>query len=86
MSSKDYISSLLNKRGIIVRENQKDFFDVFVIEEQNIELVNKINEYQKTIMNKWEIQSRIEDIKRMNFPIQNGTVGKEYKSLIDFKQ
>lgn len=85
MSSKDYISSLLNKRGIIVRENQKDFFDAFVFDEQNIELVNKINEYQKTIMNKWEIQSRIEDIKRMNFPIQNGTVGKEYKSLIDFK-
>jgi serine/threonine protein phosphatase PrpC len=85
MSSKDYISSLLNKRGIIVRENQKDFFDAFVFDEQNIELVNKINEYQKTIMNKWEIQSRIDDIKRMNFPIQNGTVGKEYKSLIDFK-
>lgn len=85
MSSKDYISSLLNKRGIIVRENQKDFFDDFVFDEQNIELVNKINEYQKMIMNKWEIQSRIEDIKRMNFPIQNGTVGKEYMSLIDFK-
>lgn len=85
MSSKDYISSLLNKRGIIIRENQKDFFDAFVFDEQNIELVNKINEYQKIIMNKWEIQSRIEDIKRMNFPIQNGTVGKEYKSLIDFK-
>ena len=85
MSSKDYISSLLNKRGIIIRENQKDFFDAFVFDEQNIELVNKINEYQKIIMNKWKIQSRIEDIKRMNFPIQNGTVGKEYKSLIDFK-
>lgn len=83
--SKDYIQSLLNKRGIIVRENQNKFFDGFVSEQENIDLVNKIIEYQNIIMNKWEIQSRIAEIKQMNFPVQNGTVGKDYSSKIDFK-
>lgn len=85
MITKDYLSSLFNKKGVIIKESQKDSFETFVLDVENIELVKQIIENQNTIMNKWEIQSRIEDIKRMSFPIQNGTVGKEFKSIIDFK-
>lgn len=85
MLTRDYISSLLQKRGVDIGGKKKELFETFVCDEQSAELVNQIIACQNTIMNKWEIQSRIEDIKRMNFPIQNGTVGKEFKSAINFE-
>ena len=84
MDTKDYIHSLLAKRGKTINQNQNELFNSFADDKENIDLINKIVEYQNTIMNKWEIQSRINEIKQMNFSVLNGTVGKEYLFKIDF--
>ncbi len=86
MEVKDYIISLLSKKGKIVSNEQNELIQHFSESIENITLVNQIIENQLLIMKNWEIKTRIEDIKRMNFPIQNGTVGKAYFSTIDFKQ
>ena len=65
MDTKDYIQSLLAKRGKTINQNQNDFFNSFVGDKENIDLINKIIEYQNTIMTKWEIQSRIDEIKQI---------------------
>jgi len=85
MDTKAYILSLLSKRGKTITQNQHDLLNSFADDKENIDLINKIVAYQTTIMNKWEIQSRIAEIKQMNFPVLNGTVGKEYLSKINFK-
>ena len=84
MDTKDFIHSLLAKRGKTINQNQNELFNSFADDKENIDLINKIVEYQNTIMNKWEIQSRIDEIKQMNFSVLNGTVGKEYLFKIDF--
>ena len=86
MEVKDYIISLLSKKGKIVSNEQNELIQHFSESIENITLVNQIIENQLLIMKNWEIKTRIEDIKRMSFPIQNGTVGKAYFSKIDFKQ
>lgn len=68
MDTKDYIYSLIAKRGKTINQNQNELFNSFVEDKNNIDLVDKIIEYQNTIMTKWEIQSRIDEIKQMNFP------------------
>jgi serine/threonine protein phosphatase PrpC len=86
MEVKDYIISLLSKKGKIVSNEKNELIQHFSESIENITLVNQIIENQSLIMKNWEIKTRIEDIKRMSFPIQNGTVGKAYFSTIDFKQ
>ncbi len=86
MEVKDYIISLLIKKGKIVSEEKNEFVQHFSESIENITLVNQIIENQSLIMKNWEIKTRINDIKQMVFPIQNGTVGKDYFSKIDFKQ
>lgn len=86
MEVKDYIFSLLSKKGKIVSDDKKELVYHFSESVENIALVNQILDNQSLIMKNWEIRTRIEDIKKMIFPVQNGTVGKEYYSKIDFKQ
>jgi serine/threonine protein phosphatase PrpC len=86
MEVKDYIFSLLSKKGKIVSDDKKELVYHFSESLENIALVNQILDNQSLIMKNWEIRTRIEDIKKMIFPIHNGTVGKVYYSKIDFKQ
>ncbi len=81
----DYIFSLLKNKGKLTSDEKTEVLQNFSESIETITLVNEIIENQNRIMKSWEIKTRIEDIKRMSFPIQNGTVGKAYTSKIDFK-
>jgi serine/threonine protein phosphatase PrpC len=81
----DYIFSLLKNKGKLTSDEKTEVLQNFSESLETITLVNEIIENQNRIMKSWEIKTRIEDIKRMLFPIQNGTVGKAYTSKIDFK-
>jgi serine/threonine protein phosphatase PrpC len=81
----DYIFSLLKNKGKLISDEKTEVLQNFSESLETITLVNQIIENQNRIMKSWEIKTRIEDIKRMSFPIQNGTVGKEYTSKIDFE-
>lgn len=86
MEVQKYITSLLIQKGKIDSADKNELIQCFSESIENISLVNQIIENQSLIMKNWEISTRINDIKQMIFPVQNGTVGKEYLSKIDFKQ
>lgn len=86
MEVREYINSLLTKKGFNLNGISEEHLNKFSLEEENIELVNQIFENQNSIMKKWKINERVNDIKQMIFPIQNGTIGKTYLSVIDFKK
>jgi serine/threonine protein phosphatase PrpC len=86
MEVKNYINLLLRSKGKLKPDENTELINKLSEEPGAIELVLQIIENQKLIMEKYNLMNRIEEIKRMIFPIQNGTVGKEYSSKIDFKQ
>jgi serine/threonine protein phosphatase PrpC len=86
MEVRTYINSLLEKKGFNLKGISEEYLNKFSLEEQNIELVNQIFENQNSIMKKWKINERVNDIKQLIFPVQNGTIGKKYSSIIDFKK
>ncbi|MCW3093034.1 MAG: hypothetical protein JWP81_4103 [Ferruginibacter sp.] len=83
---KSYIKNLLVRRQIIVAEDRRKLFEDFVANETNCTAVQQILDIQKMLMDKWELQNRIADIQQQPVSIPNGTVGKRYEAILDFKK
>jgi hypothetical protein len=81
---KSYIKRLFEKNKIDIPESKMTKFEEFVADTELEKLVNVIKESQDEIMDKWQLQNRIDDIKAQNIPIPNGTVGKKYHKILDF--
>lgn len=84
MNIQRYIEQLLNKNNIEITPKQDILFGEFLANSELTEIVRCIEEKQGLIMKKWEILTRIEDIKELNITIPNGTVGIEYTKCLDF--
>ncbi|MBI1837621.1 MAG: protein phosphatase 2C domain-containing protein [Flavobacteriia bacterium] len=84
MSASNYILSLLENKKIISADIVSDFIKAFSEDKENISLAEQIIQNQNLIMMNFKLKSRIEDIKRLSIPLKNGTVGKDFKSVINY--
>jgi serine/threonine protein phosphatase PrpC len=84
MNTQHYIEQLLSKNDIEITTKQETLFSEFSTDSELTEIIRCIQEKQGLIMKKWEILTRIEDIKELNITIPNGTVGIEYSKSLDF--
>lgn len=55
MEVREYINSLLTKKGFNLNGISEEHLNKFSLEEENIELVNQIFENQNSIMKRWKI-------------------------------
>jgi Protein phosphatase 2C len=81
---KEFIKGLFAERKISVPKDRTALLDLFSRDEQNIQLVNQIVEYQNLLMNKWTLQNRIQEVIQQPIRLLNATVGKPYEAKIDF--
>lgn len=81
---KSYIQKLFSGNNIKVSGNRDKMFEEFVTNQDNINVVNKIKEFQDNLMSNWKLITRIKDIQEQSLSIPNATVGKKYEAKIDF--
>jgi serine/threonine protein phosphatase PrpC len=79
-----YIQRLLLSYGYDIEGRKAKLFEEFVTNENNKSAVNTIIENQKLLMDKWKMQSRINDIMQQAVLIPNANVNKPYEAKIDF--
>lgn len=79
-----YIKSLFTQKNIVVQTNRKNLFEEFVKEESNIISVKQIQENQKSMIDKWILKNKINDIVEKQLIIPNATVNKPYEAILDF--
>jgi serine/threonine protein phosphatase PrpC len=81
---KTYIQNLLKGKSIEIKSNRITFFDEFVNDPINIELVKAIFSNQEKIMKNWNILNRIADIQTQHIIIPNAKELIPYSAKIDF--
>ena len=81
MEEKSYIQMLFQKSKIIISPERENFFEEFVIENKYI--VDHIRDYQKILVDKWNLKNRIYDIINQQIVIPNGKVNEFYEAKID---
>lgn len=84
--TKVYIQNLLMLNNIKIGFDRETLFEQYVDEAFNVEAVKLIKEKQKTMMDKWVLKNRIEDILAKQIIIPNATIGKPYQATLDFDQ
>lgn len=81
MDYQEFITKLFSKRGInaskITEENINEFISEYEIEKD----IDSITEKQKSIMDKWEVKSRILNFQELAIIIPNGKQAEKYKYI-----
>jgi serine/threonine protein phosphatase PrpC len=83
--TKTYISNLFKAKNLNFGANKQSIFDEFIQSSICEDAVKIIVENQNKIMENWNLINRILDIKNQQIVIPNATIGKQYKSKIDFE-
>lgn len=83
---KSYIQSLFSAKGISVSPNRITMFEEYAANDECIVAVKSILENQNLLMENWNVKNRIADIIAQQIVIPNATVGKPYKTVIDFEK
>lgn len=85
MKAQKYLEKLLASKEKTVKREHSTLFREFTQESEIQEAVEKIVEIQDTLMKKWQLIERHNDIQALQFPLPNGTIDKEYKVYLNFK-
>jgi len=82
---KPYLEKLLQQNGIQIENRHSTIFEAFTKEEESIISFNLIRKTQLHMIEKWKEKIQIEEIKTKHIIVSNGTVGKQYDFILDFK-
>ena len=81
---KTYIQNFFAGKNIAIPEKRNYLLEELAGDNRLVNAVNQIIENQKLLMEKWELKNRITDIIEHAVTIPNGTVGKSYKTTLNF--
>lgn len=81
-----YLSSLFESYKLPVSEKRKKLFEEFVIDSENVEMVNTIVTNQKKMVDSWKIKNLIADVNEKQLLIPNATVDKKYEAEFSLKK
>ena len=81
-----YIRKLFEARHQKIAEADTQLFDRFMQQETITNAAQLILNTQQTVMDKWQVWKRADEIIRQNIYIPNATVGKPYEAKLDFIQ
>ncbi len=84
--TKKYILKLFEAKKVAPDDSKSGLLDAFLDDENVVRQVELILATQKSLISIWIMKSRLEDIYRQSVVIPNGTIGKEYSAVLDFKQ
>ncbi len=85
MDPKLYIEKLFEVKQMPVAAQQAALFDEFCSNASYLEAATEILQKQQLLMDAWLLSNRINDIKRQQVMIPNGTVGKVYGAQLDIE-
>ncbi|PSK90674.1 PP2C family serine/threonine-protein phosphatase [Taibaiella chishuiensis] len=83
MDPKLYIEKLFEVKQMPVAPHQAALFEEFCSNASYLEAATDILRKQQLLMDAWSLNNRINDIKRQQVMIPNGTVGKVYGAQLD---
>lgn len=83
---KPFIEKLLLANGVTLTPDKSAFLDAFISDEKVIEQFNVIQQNQTEMVKDYVLRNKINDIIHNHMQIPNGTVGKNYETIVDFNQ
>ncbi|RYZ80719.1 MAG: hypothetical protein EOO68_36925, partial [Moraxellaceae bacterium] len=79
----NYLRSLFSQKGIALPDAQEPLFREFASNPQIINNISSIKLLQELMTHNWQLKSRHEDIRLMQFAIPNANAGKPYTAEFD---
>jgi hypothetical protein len=84
--SKELLTALLKSNNVTVPPERRKFFDQFVEDEENYDIIEEIVLNTNKLMAKWKVEESIRNIMEQSLRIPNATVGKPYDVQFDQEQ
>jgi hypothetical protein len=83
---KEQLTKLFKSNNISITDKQKNLFNRFILDEENLQAIKLITQNQDRLMAKWKLEQSIAEIMDKPVRVLNATVGKPYETKFDFEK